>query len=198
MTQNNTLLRIYTVSEWVRKAWRIESLEKDQIQVYQDILQKVWLFYGTYPSEHIWGCYDLVFSASEDIVSYIIKYNIQEVHGWEKSMNEKLWLLYWYPKCCISHFEKIQYASYKNDSKEIESVLKESIHSKYPFFLNSTVPQKVFFHLPCSLDCKKTEELAKKHLTILRKKSTNKKEFLEYTEKLKWTYSLWERIITFI
>lgn len=190
----NDILKIWTVSDWLRKVGRIESVSEDEKNTYCKIMESLWLFFVSFPSNTITWDYHINFSRFEKLLDSIVSNQIhQSPHTTLKDV--QIGALYWYPECCVKKFEQ-QKHEIANDAMEKESTLYNSKDSLYPFYMNNTTGHRLYFHIACSLDCKETQKLAQRHLFILRK-NTPKEEFFEYIEHLKSTYNLAGRNITF-
>lgn len=191
----NDILKIWTVSDWLRKVGRIESVSEDEKNTLCWIIQSLWLFYTCFPSNtQVWD-FHINFCSSEKLLQIVVNDQLHDVP--HISLKDgHLGTLYWYPECCIKKFEE-QRHEIGNDTMEKEFTLHNSKGTVYPLYMNNTTGYRLYFHIACSLDCKQTQKLAQKHLLTLRK-NTSREAFFEYIQHLKSTYHLGGKSITFM
>ena len=77
-----------------------------------------------------------------------------------------------YPGCCISFFSKNEATRSKLDNDYIVPMLKNSLLTHYPFFmniLNRNNDYALLSHFPCSLDCMPSFMIAKSNFDTLQR-----------------------------
>jgi len=100
-----------------------------------------------------------------------------------KSDHRNLGLVLGYPECCVEFFVKYEPVQSKLTNDYVDLILRKSKGRKFQFYTNICKRDfdiTLLNHFPCSFGCKKSIELAKKHLDILRKYDTElAKEFIQ-------------------
>jgi hypothetical protein len=80
-----------------------------------------------------------------------------------------------YPKCCCEFFKKNAAVESKRQNDYVLATLRESDGFVFPFYTNVAIRQidiNLLSHFPCSFKCEESIKIAKKHLEILRKWSS--------------------------
>lgn len=196
---DNSFLKIYTVVNKSRKAGRLESIDYLEVEQYLKIIQYEKLYFQIFPTQNGQGTFDIIFSSSKIIVEFLSSLRYSRFNQERnRKMNQILWNIFWYPRCCSENFIDKKYDIINDDELEKLSCLRSSKKNMYPFFMNNTVPQRLFFHVPCSLDCEYTRTISKLNLVLIHKIVTDKQEIQEYISCLKSDFLFWERKIYFI
>jgi hypothetical protein len=181
------ILNIYTVIYWVRIAWRIENI--NNIDYYKYLFSKFSLQYKIYR----WKEYNkefVIFSKQEKIINYLFLSHTHKI----KNDDQMLWKIYWYPWCCMKNIKDTLLID--DSLAEVSHTLDNSHWEIFDFKMNIFFWTRLFFHVPCSLNCKYTLDIAEKHL-ILLKKTLSEQEFVELCNGKKWKYLYNSSILTF-
>ncbi len=154
------ILNIYTVVYWLRIAWRIENI--NNIDYYKYLFSKFSLQYKIYR----WEEYNkkfVIFSKQEKIVNYLFLSHTHKIENDDKV----LWKIYWYPECCMKNIKNVLLVD--SSYTETSYTLDNSCWEIFDFKMNIFFWTRLFFHIPCSLNCKYTLDIAEKHLNILKR-----------------------------
>lgn len=89
-----------------------------------------------------------------------------------KRAHRDLGIILGYPICCIDFFIKHEPKRSKLDNNYTTSTLENSEGNKFPFHTNicqRKMDITLLSHFPCSFNCKRSVDLAKKHLSTIGK-----------------------------
>jgi len=88
-----------------------------------------------------------------------------------KSDHKNLGLILGYPECCVNFFIKYEPVKSNLTNDYVDIVLKNSKGRKFQFYTNICKRDfdiTLLNHFPCSFGCKKSIDLAKKHLETIK------------------------------
>jgi hypothetical protein len=175
-------MNLYSVYLWYRKAGRIENIENDKEDIINEckklnILYKIYKW-KEYKNEFTF----IIFSKNKIVLEYLFNCHSHYI----ECSDTKLGLLYWYPKCCSNNIKKVLMKDSKNE--ELKYIFSNSKKSYLPFIINPFWANKLYFHVPCSLNCKETCAIAYSNLTII-KNILAKKKYNLFVSSFKWQFS---------
>ncbi len=104
-----------------------------------------------------------------------------------------------YPGCCCRFFEKNEPQRSRLDSDYTICTAEKSEGSEFPFYTNiikRNMDITLLNHFPCSFNCRRSIDLAKKHLDMIKKYSPGLAEY--FSQRLKGKFSIEERVFEFI
>lgn len=100
-----------------------------------------------------------------------------------KNNYKNLGLILGYPECCVEFFAKHEPVQSKLTNDYVDLILRKSKGRKFQFYTNICKRDfdiTLLNHFPCSFGCKKSIQLAKRHLDIIRKYEPDlAKEFIK-------------------
>lgn len=158
------VLNILSLLFDIKKVSRIENL--NSIDTVIEVLSKFWF-----------SCHN-----KKDKTLYVAK-NKENLDLWvyndiEKNNAYNLWKLLWFPDCCIKKFIDIWWVSEKKLFNFLKEINNKDISSNYLNFFEN----KLIYHLPCSMTCKKSINIWKKVYKIFTLLTT-KNDTLDFFRK---------------
>jgi hypothetical protein len=115
-----------------------------------------------------------------------------------KNDHRSLGLLLGYPECCVDFFVKNEPVRSKLDSNYVVCTLDNSKGIRYPYFTNISkrhMDVTLLNHFPCSFNCERSIELAKKHLKLIAELDPNLA--MKYANQLKSSVLIGKRFVEF-
>lgn len=115
-----------------------------------------------------------------------------------KNDHRGLGLLLGYPDCCVSFYVNQEPKQSKLDNDYVTSTLENSKGVRYPYFNNICrrhTDTTLLNHFPCSFNCKKSIEIAKRHLRLIAELDPNLA--MRYAKELKCKVNVGKRFVEF-
>lgn len=109
-----------------------------------------------------------------------------------------LGLLLGYPSCCVDFFVKNEPVRSKLDNDYVIPALENSKGIRYPFYTNiikRSIDITLLNHFPCSFNCEKSIEIAKKNLSLIGKIDMN--VAMKYVQALKGKVNIATKSVEF-
>jgi hypothetical protein len=122
---------------------------------------------------------------------------LANAHETENNHRE-LGILLGYPLCCIDFFIQHESEESKVNNDYVNPILDNSEGFEFSFYNNIFIRNfdiTLLNHFPCSLNCQKSVELAKKHLDVLRKYDISLAN--QFIERLRNKIDVDDRILEF-
>lgn len=120
-----------------------------------------------------------------------------------KNDNRGLGMILGYPECCVSFFLRNEPVRSKLDNDYVECTLENSKLTdpnkvRYPFFTNVSkrdIDYVLISHFPCSFNCEKSIEIAKKNYSIINTIDPNLA--MQYVNQLKSKVLVGKKFVEF-
>ena len=154
----------------------------------RSMLSESFLFEG---GKNKWKCTkdDIIHLKKNNIYFYISKQNslIDKLIKYDKVLNiKKIGKMLHYPTCCINKFNKnVEHNCYSEQELLVSAYDYSKNKMQFPFYLNyGTFGKTLILHYPCAYNCKKSIDLAKINLSLVKKVSFEfYKKIISYLKK---------------